>query len=62
MTYKCKYKTPKGFSDLWMNSDGDVLTGLWFEGSRDQSKHRLDCGERHQRAAEDRHLHRDGQL
>ena len=46
MTCKCKYKTPEGFDDLWMNSDGDVLTGLWFNGSRDQSKHRLDCGER----------------
>ena len=31
---------------MWMNSDGDVLTGLWFEGSRGQSKHRLDCEER----------------
>ena len=46
MTFKCKYETPKGFSDMWMNSDGEVLTGLWFEGSRDQGKHRLDCGER----------------
>ncbi|MBQ3746679.1 MAG: methylated-DNA--[Kiritimatiellae bacterium] len=46
MTFKCKYKTPKGFSDMWMNSDGEVLTGLWFEGSRDQSKHTLDCKER----------------
>lgn len=39
MTFKCKYETPAGFGDLWMNSDGDVLTGLWFVGSRDQSKH-----------------------
>ena len=43
---KCKYRTPKGFDDLWMTSDGDVLTGLWFEGSRSQTKHRLDCRER----------------
>ena len=41
-----KYKTPPGFDDMWMNSDGEVLTGLWFEGSRGQSKHRLDCEER----------------
>ena len=41
-----KYKTPDGFDDLWMSSDGEVLTGLWFEGSRGQSKHRLNCEER----------------
>ena len=29
-----------------MNSDGEVLTGLWFEGSRDLLKHQLDCAER----------------
>ena len=29
-----------------MNSDGVVLTGLWFEGSRDRPMHRPDCGER----------------
>ena len=46
MVCKCKYKTPQGFDDMWMNSDGEVLTGLWFEGSRGQSKHRLDCEER----------------
>ena len=46
MTFKYKYKTPAGFGNMWMNSDGEVLTGLWFEGSRDQSKHKLDCEER----------------
>ena len=46
MVCKCKYKTPQGFDDMWMSADGDVLTGLWFEGSRGQSKHRLDCEER----------------
>lgn len=46
MFCKCKYKTPPGFDDMWMNSDGEVLTGLWFEESRGQSKHRLDCEER----------------
>ena len=29
------YKTPDGFDDLVMSSDGQVLTGLWFAGSRD---------------------------
>ncbi len=38
-----KYKTPPGFDDMWMSSDGDVLTGLWFEGSRGRSKHRPNC-------------------
>ena len=28
------YRTPRGFSDLILVSDGDALTGLWFEGSR----------------------------
>lgn len=46
MTYKYYYKTPAGFSDILMNSDGEYLTGLWFEGSRDTSKHTLDCEEK----------------
>ena len=45
MTCTCKYKTPQGFDDMWMSSDGEVLTGLWFESSRGQLKHRLDCAE-----------------
>ena len=45
MTFKCKYKTPAVFGNMWMNSDGEMLTGLWFEDSRDQSKHALDCEE-----------------
>ena len=45
MTCTCKYKTPQGFDDMWMISDGDVLTGLWFEGSRGLLKRRLDCAE-----------------
>ena len=32
MVYKKIYKTPEGFSDIIMNSDGEYLTGLWFEG------------------------------
>ena len=35
MKYIWKYKTPEGFDDLVMEADGEVLTGLWFEGSRD---------------------------
>ena len=39
MTYTYTYKTPAQFSDMIMNSDGEYLTGLWFEGSKDSSKH-----------------------
>ena len=46
MNYKWKYNTPSGFSDIWMRSDGQVLTGLWFEGSRDERKHGMVCEER----------------
>lgn len=46
MNYKRKYNTPSGFSDIWMRSDGQVLTGLWFEGSRDERKHGMLCEER----------------
>ena len=28
------YRTPRGFDDLVLVADGDALTGLWFEGSR----------------------------
>ena len=46
MTYRYTYKTPKQFSNMIMNSDGEYLTGLWFEGSRDTSKHSLNCEEK----------------
>lgn len=46
MKYKYHYKTPDGFSDIWMNGDGEFLTGLWFEGSRDAAKHCIDCAEK----------------
>ena len=29
------YKTPSGFDDIIMNSDGEYLIGLWFIGSND---------------------------
>ena len=34
------YRTPGGFDDLVMSSDGEALTGLWFEGSRDGAARR----------------------
>ena len=40
MIYGWKYQTPKQFDDLLLNSDGEVLTGLWFEGSPDSVKHK----------------------
>ena len=46
MTYKYMYQTPENFSNMIMNSDGEYLTGLWFEDSRDSSKHIIDCEEK----------------
>ena len=46
LTYKCTYKTPSEFSNIIMNSDGEYLTGLWFESSRDSSKHKINCEEK----------------
>lgn len=40
MKYLQKYQTPNEFSDLLMSSDGTYLTGLWFEKSSDQDKHK----------------------
>lgn len=31
MTPLYRYQTPNGFDDLLLSSDGEVLTGLWFE-------------------------------
>ncbi len=45
MFYKWRYKTPLGLDDLLMNSDGEYLTGLWFENSSDTLKHIIDCVE-----------------
>ena len=44
--YKWKYNTPERFTNIYMNSDGEYLTGLWFEGSRDSLKHTLECEEK----------------
>lgn len=46
MVYKWVYKTPEGFDDMLMNSDGEYLIGLWFIGSRDDSKHTNQCEEK----------------
>ena len=46
MTYKYTYQTPENFSNMIMNSDGEYLIGLWFEGSRNSSKHIIDCEEK----------------
>lgn len=46
MTYKYVYQTPENFSNMIMNSDGECLTGLWFEDSRDSSKHTVNCEEK----------------
>ena len=37
MTPLYRYHTPEGFDDLLICSEGEVLTGLWFEGSHDES-------------------------
>lgn len=38
MKYRYIYKTPDAFSDLIMLSDGESLTGLYFEGTREKLK------------------------
>ena len=45
-TYKAIYRTPRVFSDMLMMSDGDVLTGLHFIGSRKVAGYCRDCEER----------------
>ena len=42
MIFRCGYKTPEGFDDLVMESDGEVLTGLRFEGGRDAARRASD--------------------
>jgi hypothetical protein len=36
--YKWEYKTPEGYDDLIMNSDGTYLTCLCFKNSSDIKK------------------------
>ena len=53
MNYICKYKTPDGFDDLVMCGDGEALTGLWFEGSRDDRREAGGCDRREKPAFRD---------
>lgn len=46
MTYKAMYQTPEHFSNIIMNSDGENLTGLWFEGSKDSARQMMNGEER----------------
>ena len=46
MIYKHIYESPKNFSNIIMNSDGDFLTELWFEYSKDATKHISNCVEK----------------
>ncbi len=39
--YKKTYDSPLGIIN--MKSDGEYLTGLWFDGSRDDKKHNSQC-------------------
>ena len=41
MVYRWIYSTPDGLDDLYMSSDGEYLTGLWFAESKDASKHSI---------------------
>lgn len=43
MTYKYLYKTPDTFSNIIMKSDGQFLTGLCFENSKDSLKYPPNC-------------------
>ena len=46
MVYKATYRTTRGFSDMLMMSDGNVLTGLHFVDSRKVAGNCRDCEER----------------
>ena len=38
MVFRTVYKTPDAFSDMILESDGEFLTGLWFEDPPDSGK------------------------
>lgn len=38
MAHVRAYETPEGFGNLWMRSDGESLTGLWFAGTRGEEE------------------------
>lgn len=43
MNYKYRYKTKNNMDDIILVSDGEYLTGLYFENSNDAKKHVCDC-------------------
>lgn len=45
MTHQAVYKTPPGFSDLIMLSDGEYLTGLRFETAQSTLSRQESCAE-----------------
>jgi len=46
MKCKWRYRTPKGFDDLLVCEEDGVLTGLWFEGSRNEGNDSDACGKK----------------
>lgn len=44
--YVYRYKTPREYDDLVMTSDGEYLTALLFEGSKDINRYTVGCEER----------------
>ncbi len=46
MEYHYYYQTPDEFDDICMLSDGEYLTGLWFQGTNDTNKHTKDSIEK----------------
>lgn len=44
--YIKKYITPSNFSDMFIESDGEYLTGLWFIDSKDSLKHNNNSNEK----------------
>lgn len=46
MNYKSYYSTPEGFTDIVLKSDGEVLTGLYFLGTKGSEKQQVNCEEK----------------
>lgn len=44
MTYRQSYDSPLG--KIFLHSDGETLTGVWFDGSRDAKKHAQESEEK----------------
>lgn len=44
--FQWKYQTPGHMDDMIMCSDGEYLTGLWFEGSEEADKYVINCEEK----------------